>query len=72
MATLLEEFIAEEQRHVVGFCDQKDSMQRIFIKKYSVFTVGSVCRVKGFTTGSRNVANVSLMAKRLKRRCGSD
>jgi hypothetical protein len=27
-------------------------MQRIFIKKYFLFTVGSVCRVNRFTTGS--------------------
>jgi hypothetical protein len=29
-------------------------MKRIFIKKRFLFTVGSVCRVKRFTTGSRN------------------
>jgi hypothetical protein len=29
-------------------------MQRIFIKKCFLFTVGSVCRIKCFTTGSRN------------------
>jgi hypothetical protein len=29
-------------------------MQRIFIMKYFPFTVGSVCRVKRFTTGSKN------------------
>jgi hypothetical protein len=29
-------------------------MQRIFIKKYFLFTVGSVYRVKWFTTGSRS------------------
>jgi hypothetical protein len=32
-------------------------MQRMFIKKYFLFTVGSVCRVKRYTTGSRNVAS---------------
>jgi hypothetical protein len=36
------------------FCRQRDSMQRIFIKRYFLFMVGSVCRVKRFTTGSRN------------------
>jgi hypothetical protein len=36
------------------FCGQKDSVQRIFIKKCFLFTVGSVCRVKWFTTGSSN------------------
>jgi hypothetical protein len=29
-------------------------MQRIFINKCFLFKVGSVCRVKRFTTGSRN------------------
>jgi hypothetical protein len=33
------------------FCEQKDSMQRIFIKKCFLFTVRSVCCVKRFTTG---------------------
>jgi hypothetical protein len=36
------------------FCRQKDSMQRIFIQKRFLFTVGRVCRVKLFTSGSRN------------------
>jgi hypothetical protein len=35
-------------------CEQNDSMQRIFIKKSFPFTVGSICRVKLFTTGSIN------------------
>jgi hypothetical protein len=29
-------------------------MQRIFTKKCFVFTLGGVCRVKRFLTGSRN------------------
>jgi hypothetical protein len=33
------------------FCGQKDTVQRIFIKNYFLLTVGSVCRVKRFTTG---------------------
>jgi hypothetical protein len=32
-------------------CAQKDSMQRIFIQKCFLFTVGKVCCVKRFTTG---------------------
>jgi hypothetical protein len=32
-------------------------MQRIFIKKYFLFTVGSVCRIKRFTVGCQNFAN---------------
>jgi hypothetical protein len=41
----------EEHRSVVlfFFCGQGNSMQRIFIKKYFLFTVGSVCGVKRFT-----------------------
>jgi hypothetical protein len=54
MTTVLEECITEEQRSVVFFCGQKDSIQRIFIKKCSPFMVGSVCRVKGLKTGPRN------------------
>jgi hypothetical protein len=51
MATVLQECTTEEQRSVVCFCWRKDSMQRIFIKKCFLFTVGSVCRVKRFTAG---------------------
>jgi hypothetical protein len=29
-------------------------MQRMFIKKFFLFTVGSVCRIKRYTTGSIN------------------
>jgi hypothetical protein len=42
----------KEQHYVVRFfCGQKN---RIFIKKCFLFTVGSVCHVKWFTTGSKN------------------
>jgi hypothetical protein len=60
MATVLEEYPTEEQRSVV-----------FFTSKYFLFTVGSVCRAKRFTAESRNVANVSLMTKSLKRSCTS-
>jgi hypothetical protein len=67
MATVLEGCATEEQRSVVhSFCGRKDSIQRSFIEKCFLFTVGSVYRVKRFTTGSRNVVYVSLMTKRLK------
>jgi hypothetical protein len=33
MATVLEEYTAEEQRYVMRFYGQKDSMDRLFIKK---------------------------------------
>jgi hypothetical protein len=54
MATALEACTTEEQLSVCAFCEQKVSMQRIFTKKCFLFTVGCVCRVKRFTTGSRN------------------
>jgi hypothetical protein len=44
----------EEQRSVVRFCGQKDSMQRIFMTKCFLFTEGRVCRVNRFTSESRN------------------
>jgi hypothetical protein len=42
MATVLEQCATDEQRSVVRFLWQNDSMQRIFIKKCFLFTVGSV------------------------------
>jgi hypothetical protein len=51
MASVIE-YTTKEQSPIVGFffCGQKDSMQRIFINKCFLFTVGSVCRVKRSTT----------------------
>jgi hypothetical protein len=57
MATVLEECIAEEQRSVVRFYGQKDPMQRLFIKKYFLLTVGSVCRVKRFSLHGKRFAD---------------
>jgi hypothetical protein len=55
MATVLEVYTTEDQRSVVlYFGGQKDSLQRIFIKICFTLTVGSVCRIKRSTTGSRN------------------
>jgi hypothetical protein len=45
MATVLE-YIIEEQRSVVRFCGQKNPTRKIFIKKYFLFAMGSVCRVE--------------------------
>jgi hypothetical protein len=50
MATVLEECTAEKECPVVRFCGQKDSMQRMFIKKCFLFMVGSVCCIKQFKT----------------------
>jgi hypothetical protein len=52
MATVLEDCTTKELRTVVRFYGRKDSMQRIFIKKCFLFTMGSVHRVRRFTTGS--------------------
>jgi hypothetical protein len=71
MVTMFEVYTTEEGRSVVRFCGQKDPMQKMFIKKCFLITIGSICRIKRFTAGSKNVANGSLMTKRLKRRCGS-
>jgi hypothetical protein len=49
MVTVLEGSTTEEQCSVVHFfCGQKDSMQRIFIKKCFLFMVGSAGRIKRF------------------------
>jgi lipid-A-disaccharide synthase-like uncharacterized protein len=71
MATVLEECILKSSVLLFVFLWQKDPMQRIVIKKCFLFTVGNVCHVKRFTTGSSNVADFSLMTKRLKQRCRS-
>jgi hypothetical protein len=58
MATVLEEYTTEEHSYIVRFfCGQKDSMQKIFIKKGFLFTVGSVCSVKRFSLGGKHFAD---------------
>jgi hypothetical protein len=59
MQTVLAEYITEEKRSVVRFTfhGQKDSMQKILIKKYFLFMVGNVCRVKRFTTCGKYFSN---------------
>jgi hypothetical protein len=54
MVTVFEEYATEEQRSVVRFCGQKDSIQRIFTMKCFLFTPGSIHLIKGFRAGSRN------------------
>jgi hypothetical protein len=70
LATVLEECTTKEQRSVVRFLLAKGLDAEDIHKE--IFPVGNVCRVKWFMTGPRNLANVSLMTKRLKQRCGSD
>jgi hypothetical protein len=64
MATVLEDILPKSSVLLCGFfVDKNNSMQRIFIKKCFLFKAGSVCRVKRFTTESRNVANFSLVTE---------
>jgi hypothetical protein len=51
MTTVLEDGTTEEQRSVVLFLWEKDSMKRIFVKKCFLFTLGSVCCIKPFSAG---------------------
>jgi trehalose utilization protein len=57
MATVLEEYITEEQSSLVRILWAKGLNARILVKKCFMFTVGSVCRVKWITAGSRNSLN---------------
>jgi hypothetical protein len=50
MAAILKCTTKEKHSVLPFFFGQKDSMQRIFIKKCFLFTVGSVCHVKRFAT----------------------
>jgi hypothetical protein len=54
MATMLEEYTIEEQTSGVRFFCRKDSMKMILVTKCFLFTVGNVCRVLRFITGSTN------------------
>jgi hypothetical protein len=42
MVTVLEEYTTEKQRSVVRFSVEKGPNAKIFIKKYFLFTVGSL------------------------------
>jgi hypothetical protein len=71
MTTMLEGYNTEEQRSLVHFLwAKKDSVQRIFIKKYFLFTVESVCCIKGFTAVLRNTLKDVQKSQMMKQRCG--
>jgi hypothetical protein len=57
MATVIEEYNNEEQSSIVQFCGQKDTTRKTFVKKFYLFTVGSVCRLKRFSLGSKRFAD---------------
>jgi hypothetical protein len=70
IAIVLEEYTTEEKNSVMLWL--QDSMQRIFIKKCFQFKVGSICRIKRFTAGSRNSVMDIRKLQIIKWRCGSD
>jgi hypothetical protein len=69
MTTVLEEYITEEQRSVVLFLLAKGLNAKDILKECFLLTAGSV--VAQGRERTTLVTNVSLMTKRLKRRCGS-
>jgi hypothetical protein len=53
MATVLEDYTTEEQHSVVRFCGQKGlNAKDIYKEMFPVYS--GVCRIKRFTTGSKN------------------
>jgi hypothetical protein len=58
MATVLEEYPTKEQCAVVHFLGVKGLNAKHIHKKCFLFTVGSVCQAKRFTTGLRNSLKV--------------
>jgi hypothetical protein len=70
MATMLEEYNTEEQRSGVHFLWTKGLYAKDVHKEMFPVYSGMCVLRKVFTAGSRNVANISLMTKRLKRRYG--
>jgi hypothetical protein len=69
MVTVLEGCTTEEQcSFVCVFYGQKNTVQRIFMKKCFLFMMGSVCLRKVVHNW---LADIFLLTKRLKRRCRS-
>jgi hypothetical protein len=70
-AILLKECTTEEKQSVLRFSLTVGLNAKLFIKKYFLFTVGSVCRVKRFTTGSINslkdVRNWQMMPEQVRK-----
>jgi hypothetical protein len=68
MVTMLEECTNENQCSIVRFLWAKGLNAKDIHKEMFLLMMGSVRHMKWFTTV---VANISLMTKRLKRRCRS-
>jgi hypothetical protein len=54
MATVIEDLLLKSSFLLCVICGKNDSTQNIFVKKYFLFIVGSICLVKRLTTVSRN------------------
>jgi hypothetical protein len=66
MAIIFESVLLKIKILLYGFCGQKDSVLRIFIKKCFMLMVRSVCHVKQFNLGGKRFAD-----DRLKWSCES-
>jgi hypothetical protein len=75
MVTVLECRLTKSRVLLCVFCVQKDSVQRIFIKKCFLITVGRICRVKRFRTGGKRFADdeeVKMEARKCLRQQSKD
>jgi hypothetical protein len=61
IATVFEVYTTEEQRSSLRFYGQKDSMQRIFIKKCFLLAVESVCCVKRCCLGDKRYPDYGMV-----------
>jgi hypothetical protein len=71
MATVHEACTTKEHRSVMHFLCKKGVNAKDIHKKWFTFMVGSVCRVKRFTTGPRNYLNNVRKSQMMKRRYGN-
>jgi hypothetical protein len=68
---MLEGYTTEEQRSVMRFLWAKGSNEKDIHEEIFPVYGGKCLSRKAVHNWARNVANFSLMTKRLKRRCGS-
>jgi hypothetical protein len=57
MATVVEECITEEKHSVVRFLLAEGINAKVIQKKYFLFMLGNVCRVKRFHLGGKHFAD---------------
>jgi hypothetical protein len=71
MATLIEEYITEEQCSLVRFLWAELLNEKNIHKEMFPVYCGKCLSRKQLTSRSRNAANISILTKKLNRRCGS-